>query len=131
MRNFCKGLILFAHTKIFTVTLGGIMLLWSALAIGPEDSLFVRYLNYHSAAEEWAFLLSSNGIMLLISSFFPLRSVRHISLALGCFVMFALGGYFFTEGLVTPVTVTMPFLGFMSLITMLAEAKGKPRGSVT
>lgn len=125
--GFCWGLIVFAHTKVFSVTLGGIMLIWSLLALGPEDSLFVRYLDANDAKLEWAFILFSNGMLLLAGSLLPWRSGRHIGLALGALTMTAFGCYFFLEGLVTPVTVVMPFLGVMSLITMLAEAKGKPR----
>lgn len=127
MRKFCKGVVIFAHTKIAAVMLGGIMLIWSMLALGPEESLFVKYLTRHRLAEEWAFILFSNGLLLLIGSLFPWRSGRHIGLALGCFTMFALGGVFFIEGLFTPVTVTMPYLGLMSLITLLAEVWEKPR----
>lgn len=118
---------MFAHLKISAVTLGGIMILWGFLALGPQDSLFVRYLNHSDLAEEWGGTMFLNGLMLLIGSFFPLRKLRHIALTLCCFQMTALGGYFFELGLFTPVTVTMPYLGLMALITLMAEVKGKPR----
>jgi len=110
--------------------LGGIMVIWSFLALGPEDSLFVRYLNAEDVAGEWAFMLLINGLLLLsgcIAPFKRARSLRHIGLALCCFVMFAFGGYFFAWGLFTPVTVLMPYLGLMALITLMAETKAKPR----
>ena len=124
---FCKRLIVFGHTKIAAVMLGGIMLLWSALAIGPPDSLFVKTLNRENMAAVWAFLMFSNGLLLLVGSLCPWRSGRHIGLALCCFTMFALGGFFLEQAVFTPVTVMMPYLGIMALITLLAEVKGKPR----
>lgn len=123
-------MIIFTHTKISAVMLAGIMVIWSALALGPSESLFVKYLNYEDVAFEWAFILFSNGLILMSGCIGPwskARSMRHIGLALCTFVMFAFGGYFFAWGLFTPVTVLMPYLGLMSLITLLAEAKGKPR----
>lgn len=102
-------------------------MIWSLLALGPEDSLFVSYLKANNAELEWSVTLFANGFLLLAGSLLPWRSGRHIGLSLGALTMTAFGGYFFLEGLVTPVTVVMPFLGLMSLITMLAEAKGKPR----
>jgi len=130
MRKFCKGMVIFTHTKISAVMLAGIMLIWSFLALGPSDSLFVKYLEAADVEVEWAFLLASHGLLLLTGSIMPwrkARAVRHIGLAMCCFVMFAFGGYFFSWGLFTPVTVLMPYLGLMALITLMAEAKGKPR----
>lgn len=120
-------MIVFTHTKIASVMLAGIMIFWSALALGPDDSLFVKYLKMEDVEAQWAFILFSNGLLLLLGSIFPWRSMRHIGLALGCFVMMAFGGYFFAWGLFTPVTVLMPYLGLMSLITLMAEVKAKPR----
>ena len=130
MRRFCKGMVIYTHTKISAVMLGGIMVIWSFLALGPEDSLFVRYLNAEDVAAEWGTVLFLNGLLLLsgcIVSFKRARAMRHIGLVLCCFVMFAFGGYFFAWGLFTPVTVLMPYLGLMSLITLMAETKAKPR----
>lgn len=120
-------MVIFAHTKIAALILGGIEIFWAALALGPADSLFVKYLRYEDAEAEWAFILFANGLLLVLSCLFPWRSMRHIGLALCCFVMFAFGGYFFSWGLFTPVTVLMPYLGLMSLITLMAEVKAKPR----
>lgn len=131
MRKFCKGMVIFAHTKIAAVMLGGLLLMWSMLALGPEDSLFASSLRAQDVQAEWAAIMASNGILLLAGSLFPWRSGRHIGLALCSFNMFALGGFFFEQGLVTPVSVSMPWLGLMSLITLMAEVKGKPRGSGT
>ena len=119
---------MFAHTKIAAVMLGGIQIVWALLAIGPDDSLFTAYLAMSGLAQEWGAIMFCNGLLLLIGSMCPWRSGRHIGLALGCFIMLALGGYFFQQGLFTPVTALMPFLGLMSLITLLAEVQGKPRG---
>ena len=131
MQRFCKGMVIFAHTKIAAVMLGGLMLIWAALALGPEESLFVQSLNRNGVADEWGFILASNGLLLFLGSIFTWRSMRHIGLALGTFTMFALGGVFFEDGLITPVSVSMPWLGLMSLITLMAEVKGKLRGSGT
>ena len=123
-------MVIFTHTKIAAVTLAGIMILWSALALGPAESLFVRYLAYDDVVFEWSFLLAVNGLLLLTGCVAPwkrARAMRHIGLAMCCFVMFAFGGYFFLWGLFTPVTVLMPYLGLMALITLLAESKAKPR----
>jgi len=106
------------------------MIIWSFLALGPPESLFVRYLEAEDVAAEWAFTLFANGFLLLSGCIFPCRyarSMRHIGLSLCCFVMFAFGGYFFAWGLFTPITVLMPYLGLMSLITLMAETKAKPR----
>ena len=127
MRKFCKGMIVFAHTKIAAVMLGGVMLLWSFIALGPPDSLFAATIQKMNTQCEWAAIMACNGILLLAGSLFPWRSLRHIGLALCCFNMTALGGFFFLQGLVTPVSVTMPYFGLMALITLMAEVKGKPR----
>lgn len=107
------------------------MIIWSMLSLGPEESLFVQTLNHHGVAVEWGFILSANGLMLLLGSFVPWRSMRHMGLAFGTFTMFALGGVFFQDGLMTPVSLSMPYLGLMSLITLLAEVQGKPRDGRT
>ena len=127
MRKFCKGLVVFTHTKISAVTLAGIMLIWSFLTLGPDDSLFVRTLNEEGIAVHWGVMMMLNGLLLLIGSVFPLRSIRHIGLTLCCFQMMALGGYFFELEVFTPVSASMPWLGLMALITLMAEVKGKPR----
>lgn len=130
MRRFCKGMVIFTHTKIAAVMLGGIMVIWSFIAIGPAESLFVRYLEAENVAAEWSFILFTNGLLLLAGSLIPFsraRATRHIGLVLCCFVMFAFGGFFFAWGRFTPVTVLMPYLGLMSLITLMAETKAKPR----
>ena len=118
---------MFAHTKISAVMLGGIMMIWSLLALGPDSSLFARTLNESGYAGQWGVLMLINGMMLLIGSIFPLRSLRHMALAFCCFQMAALGGYFFESGIFTPVSASMPWLSLMSLITLMAEVKGKPR----
>lgn len=120
-------MVVFVHTKISAVTLGGIMILWSFLAFGTEGSLFVRTLEQEGVAGEWGVAMFLNGLLLLLGSFFPWRRLRHIGLTLCCFQMFALGGFFFRLGIFTPVSVTFPYLGLMSLITLMAEVKGKPR----
>ena len=120
-----------AHTKIAALILGGILLFWSTLALGPDESLFVMALEHSGYALEWSAIMFCNGLLLLLGALIPWRSGRHIGLALGCFTFTALGGLFFLDGVVTPVTVTMPYLGIMSLITFLAEAKGKPRDGRT
>jgi hypothetical protein len=89
--------------------------------------LFVKYLEEGGLAQEWGAAMFLNGILLLIGCICPQRALRHIGLAMCCFQMFALGFYFFEMGLFTPVTVLMPYLGLMSLITLMAEVKGKPR----
>ena len=127
MRRFCKGMVIFAHTKIASFMLGGIMLLWAAIPLASDESLLVKYLNLDDVTGEWGFVMLANGLLLMIGSLFQWRSMRHIGLALCCFVMFAFGGYFFAWGLFTPVTVLMPYLGLMSLITLMAETKAKPR----
>lgn len=127
-------MVIFTHTKIAAVTLAGIMLIWSFLALGPPESLFVKYLELDDVAFEWSFLMAANGLLLLsgcVAPFKRARSLRHIGLALCCFLMFAFGGYFFSWGLFTPVTVLMPYLGLMSLITLMAETKAKPRQCAT
>lgn len=120
-------MIIFAHTKISAVMLAGIMLLWAAIPFASEESLLVRYLNLEDVCPYWIVTMSSSGFLLLFGALYPRRSMRHIGLALCCFVMFAFGGYFFAWGLFTPVTVLMPYLGLMSLITLMAEVKAKPR----
>jgi len=117
----------FTHTKISAVTMAGILLIWSMLALGTEDSLFVRTLNDSGLAIQWGFMMFINGLMLLLGSVFPWRSLRHIGLTFCCFQMMALGGYFFELQIFTPVSASMPWLGLMSLITLMAEVKGKPR----
>lgn len=121
---------MFTHLKISAVTLGGIMILWSFLAFGTDDSLFVQALAEEGALPYWGTFMFLNGLLLLLGSFFPLRRLRHIGLTLCCFQMFALGGFFFRMGIFTPVSVTMPYLGLMSLITLMAEAKGKKRDGI-
>jgi len=103
MHKFCKGLVIFSHLKISAFTMAGIMIIWGFLAIGPSDSLFVRYLNYGGLAEEWGAAMFLNGIVLLLGCICPWRSGRHIGLALCCFQMMALGGFFFEMGLFTPL----------------------------
>lgn len=118
---------MFAHLKIAAVTLAGIMLIWSFLAFGNEDSLFARTLVDSGFAIEWGGAMFVNGLLLLMGCIFPLRRLRHISLVLCCFQMMALGGFFFEQGIFTPVSASMPWLALMSLITLMAEVKGKPR----
>jgi len=125
--KFCKGLVVFSHLKISAFTQAGIMLIWSFLAFGPDDSLFVRTLNESGIAAEWGVLMFLNGLLLLIGCLCPWRAGRHIGLALCCFQMFALGSYFFELEVFTPVSASMPWLGLMALITLMAEVKGKPR----
>lgn len=127
MRRFCKSMIIFTHTKISAVTLAGIMLIWSLLAFGPEDSLFFRTLNDTGIAYHWGAAMFMNGLLLLMGCVFPFRKLRHIGLVLCCFQMMALGGYFFERAIFTPVSASMPWLALMSLITLMAEVKGKPR----
>jgi hypothetical protein len=127
MFKFCRGLVVFTHLKIAAVTLAGILIIWGFVLFGHSDSLFVQYLDNVGVADEWGAALFLNGIILLGGCLCPHRSLRHIGLALCCFQMFALGGFFFELGLFSPVTVLMPYLGLMSLITLMAEVKGKPR----
>lgn len=118
---------MFTHLKISAFMLAGIMLIWSFLAFGPSDSLFVRTLNDAGLAQQWGGIMFLNGLLLLAGCILPWRSGRHIGLILCCFQMFALGGYFFEREIFTPVSASMPWLGLMSLITLMAEVKGKPR----
>lgn len=130
MHRHCRGMIVFAHTKIASTMIGGIMVLWSALAFGPADSLFAAYLARGGHESTWGVVMLLNGSLLLFGGMFKWRVGRHIGLTLACFILLALGGYFFQEGLFTPVTVTMPFLALMSLITLMAEVGEKPRGRI-
>jgi len=125
--KFCKGLVVFSHLKISAFTQAGIMLIWSFIAFGPDDSLFVRTLNDEGIAALWSFIMFANGLLLMIGCLCPWRSGRHIGLALCCFQFMALGGYFFEMEIFTPVSASMPWLGLMALITLMAEVKGKPR----
>lgn len=118
---------MFSHLKISAFTLAGIMLIWSFLAFGPEGSLFYQTLDDGGYSAEWGVFMFLNGLLLLIGCLCPWRAGRHIGLSLCCFQFFALGGYFFRLGIFTPVSSSMPWLGLMALITMLAEVKGKPR----
>lgn len=118
---------MFTHLKISAVTLAGIMLIWSALSFGPPDSLFVRTLAETGIATEWGGFMFLNGLLLLLGCIFPWRKLRHIGLVLCCFQMMALGGFFFEQQIFTPVSASMPWLALMSLITLMAEVKGKPR----
>lgn len=127
MRKFCKGMVIFAHTKISAAMLGGIMLIWATLPFASNESLLVRYLNFEDACPHWIAMMGAPGFLLVLGSVLPMRSMRHIGLALCCLVMFAFGGYFFMWELFTPVTVLMPYLGLMALITLMAETKAKPR----
>lgn len=125
--KFCKGLVVFTHLKISAFSLAGIMLIWSFLAFGPDDSLFSRTLADGRYADEWGVFMFLNGLLLMIGCLCPWRAGRHIGLSLCCFQFFALGGYFFRMGVITPVSASMPWLGLMALITLMAEVKGKPR----
>ena len=125
--KFCKGLVVFTHLKISAFTLAGIMLIWSALTLGPDDSLFVRTLNEGGIAGLWGVLMFANGLLLMLGCLFPWRPGRHIGLSLCCFQFMALGSYFFEMEIFTPVSASMPWLGLMALITLMAEVKGKPR----
>jgi len=125
--KFCRELIVFTHTKIACIIIGGIELLWSTLAFGPNDSLFYRTLHENSFEDEWGVTLASVGFLLVFGSFVKCRRLRHIGLALSTFVMPALGGAFFISGVVTPVSIIMPFLGVMSLVILISETNGKPR----
>lgn len=127
MHRFCKGLVVFTHLKISAFTLSGIMLIWSFLAFGNEESLFTRTLNESGIALQWGAIMFLNGLLLFAGCILPWRSGRHIGLTLCCFQMMALGGYFFEQGIFTPVSASMPWLALMSLITLMAEVKGKPR----
>ena len=118
---------MFSHLKISAFTQAGIMLIWSFLAFGPEDSLFSRTLIEGGYAEEWGVFMFLNGILLMIGCLCPWRAGRHIGLTLACFQFMALGGYFFEMEVFTPVSASMPWLGLMALITLMAEVKGKPR----
>jgi hypothetical protein len=125
--KFCRGLVVFSHLKISAFTQAGIMLIWSALAFGPSDSLFVKTLNEEGIAAQWGVLMFLNGLLLLIGCICPWRAGRHIGLTLTCFQFMSLGGYFFQKGVFTPVSASMPWLALMALITLMAEVRGKPR----
>jgi len=125
--KFCRGLVVFSHLKISAFTQAGVMLIWSFLAMGHDDSLFVRTLNEEGIASIWGSLMFLNGLLLLIGCICPWRAGRHIGLTLCCFQFMALGGYFFQRGIFTPVSASMPWLALMALITLMAEVKGKPR----
>lgn len=125
--KFCKGLVVFTHLKISAFSLAGIMLIWGLLALGPQDSLFYRTLDDGGIAAVWGVFMMLNGLLLMIGCLCPWRSGRHIGLSLCCFQFMALGGYFFRMGVFTPVSASMPWLGLMALITLMAEVKGKPR----
>ena len=103
------------------------MLIWSFITFGPDDSLFVRTLEESGIAAEWGVLMFLNGLLLMAGCLLPWRAGRHIGLTLACFQFFALGGYFFEMEVFTPVSASMPWLGLMALITLMAEVKGKPR----
>ena len=118
---------MFTHLKISAFTLSGIMLIWSFITFGPDDSLFVRTLEQTGIAAEWGVLMFLNGLLLMVGCLCPWRAGRHIGLTLACFQFMALGGYFFEMQVFTPVSASMPWLGLMALITLMAEVKGKPR----
>jgi len=103
------------------------MLIWSFLAVGNDDSLFVRTLSEEGIAVQWGVLMFLNGLLLLVGCVCPWRAGRHIGLTFCCFQFMALGGYFFEMEVFTPVSASMPWLGLMALITLMAEVKGKPR----
>jgi len=126
--KFCRGLVVFSHLKISAFTQSGIMLIWSLLTFGPDDSLFVQTLNEGGIAAQWGVGMFLNGLLIMIGCIFPWRAGRHIGLTFACFQFFALGGYFFQMAVFTPVSASMPWLGLMALLTLLAEVKGKPRG---
>jgi len=117
----------FTHLKISAFTLAGIMLIWSFLTLGPDDSLFVRTLSEGGNLELWGVLMFANGLLLMVGCLCPWRPGRHIGLSLCCFQFMALGGYFFRMGVFAPVSASMQWLGLMALITLMAEVKGKPR----
>lgn len=104
------------------------MLIWSFLAVGNGESLFARTLHQDGIAAQWGVMMFLNGLLILIGCVCPWRAGRHIGLTFACFQFFALGGYFFEAGIFTPVSASMPWLGLMALLTLLAEVKGKPRG---
>jgi hypothetical protein len=127
--KFCRGLVVFTHLKISAFSLAGLMLIWGQLAFGPDNSLFVQTLNEEGIAAQWGVLMMLNGLLLMVGCICPLRSLRHIGLTLCCFQFVALGGYFFQLEVFTPVSASMPWLGLMALITLMAEVKGKPRNA--
>ena len=120
---------MFTHLKISAFSLAGLMLIWGQLAFGPDNSLFVQTLNEEGIAAQWGVLMMLNGLLLMVGCICPLRSLRHIGLTLCCFQFVALGGYFFQLEVFTPVSASMPWLGLMALITLMAEVKGKPRNA--
>ena len=119
-----------SETRYCSMLIGAITATWSALGLSTTpESLFAVTLHRANLGAEWFFLMLITGVLLVVSSIFPLRSLRHIGLFLASLVWASMTGVFLLAGLITPVTITAPLFALWPVLLMYADAKNKPRGT--
>ena len=119
-----------SETRYCSMLIGALTAIWSLLGLVPHrESLFVTTLRTANLGNEWFFLMLLTGLLLIISSVFPLRSLRHIALFGASLVWTSMTGVFLLANLITPVTVSAPLFALWPILLMYADAKNKPRGA--
>lgn len=119
-----------SETRYCSMLIGAMTALWSLLGIVPNrESLFTTTLHAANLGNEWFFLMLLTGLLLIVSSVFPLRSMRHIALFGASLVWAAMTGVFLLANLSTPVTVSAPLFALWPILLLYADAKNKPRGA--
>lgn len=120
--------------KIASVLIGTIMMLWSPLGLdqgqGRGGSLY-KALNALGVEDEWFYTMFIVGTMLVVTSFCPLRKLRHMAHFFAVMIWLATFGVLVTHTGIRVVSLTFIAFAGASLAILIADVRGKPRGTTS
>lgn len=121
-----------SETRLCALLIGAIQTIWSVLSTTGGSAGFLKALAYYHQSEKWLFFMALSGMLLIVTSLFPWRSGRHISLFLSTTVWFSSTALWLNYGvdtdvwIVSPTTVLFPLLGTFCLVLLYNEVVQRP-----
>ena len=114
--------------KFDALIIGGLEVLWSAVVFLPSTtSRLALALQDYGIESVWGLMLLSSGILCVTGAMLPYRNLRHVGLWLSAMVMFPTFGVMVQEGIMSIVSLSIPFLGIMALVLWANDVRNKPR----
>lgn len=118
-------------TGLASLLIGLIQVQWAWLALYQQDSnmpsLFVAALIDQGIADEWLWTMLLSGSLLSVSSLLYRRTLRHIALFLSSTVLLSSFSMFTIYWILTPVTLTLPLMGFYCILLLALDVANKNR----
>ena len=119
-----------SETRYCSMLIGALTTVLSFLGFFQlPSSIFSSTLSAASLGSEWFFMMLMTGLLLVVSSIFPLRRLRHIALFGASLVWASMAGVFLVANVITPTTISAPLLAVWPILLMYADAKNKPRSA--